>query len=91
MSTDSLAAELVNSIRNSVRIDDIYKIQIGWRDDFMQSKEHDLDECVLVFLNNYLKEQDTIWESDEICEQGYADFKLNGINSVIVKRIMRNK
>ena len=42
---------------------------------------HQLDLCVGVMYNTRVKDQnDVVHYSDEFCEQGWADAKLNGIN-----------
>ena len=43
-------------------------------------KEHILPDCLLVWYTPYLKPKDIDNHGEEICEQGWADLKLNGIN-----------
>lgn len=48
---------------------------------------HELPDCMLVWYNSRLKSLDVINHGDEICEQGWADLKLDGINAAIAKKV----
>lgn len=43
-------------------------------------KGHYLDDCMAVWYNPYLLGRDSMAHCEEVCEQGYADLKFNGIN-----------
>lgn len=49
-------------------------------------KKHDLPDCFAVWYNPYLGSNFDFSETDFLCEQGYADFNLNGINKAEAKR-----
>ena len=51
-------------------------------------KNHDLPDCMAVWYQPYLDE-DEFDNVEEICEQGWADLKLNGINKAEAKMAHR--
>lgn len=55
----------------------------------MKFIQHELDECMLVFYGSSLDSVDTVSNGEEICEQGYADLKFNGINKTEARRVWR--
>lgn len=50
-------------------------------------KAHLLPDCFLVWYGSYLSRRDGFIE--EICDQGYADYYLDGINKVEAKQAMK--
>lgn len=44
-----------------------------------------------VWLIPHLCSSDVLLNGDEVCEQGYADLKMGGINERVVRRIRRKK
>lgn len=53
------------------------------------SRIHKLSECFLVWYNCHIAEEDVDKHGEEICEQGYADLKFEGINWKLAKKVWR--
>ena len=52
----------------------------------MRAKPHELPDCFAVWYNAILKSHDVMIDADQICEQGWADWKLDGINEEEAER-----
>lgn len=52
-------------------------------------KKHWLPVCMAVWYNSIL--DDEFVDIEEICEQGYADLRLDGMNGPLARRARRSK
>ena len=50
---------------------------------------HELPDCMLVWYHPYLLWKDCLDNGEEICEQGWADLQLSGINEVEARSVRR--
>lgn len=51
-------------------------------------KQHDLPDCLYVWYSSHFV-HDEFDDVEEICEQGWADLKFNGINGALAKKMWR--
>jgi hypothetical protein len=47
-------------------------------------KKHELPVCMAVWYNGII---DGDFDIEEICQQGYADLRLGGINEAVARRV----
>ena len=52
---------------------------------------HHLLDCFAVWYQRALTGEDLLDHADEICEQGWADYKLDGINKADARRARGRK
>ena len=51
--------------------------------------KHPLPDCFAVWYNTHISNGDMSANMEEICEQGFADFYMDGINKAFAKKVHR--